>query len=1021
MWNKRHDTSARAFHRRLLVEQLEDRRLLATNLKLVDAYLVDGLIDEIASPVLGEQVGVYAVFEYEDLPSDADYRVDYTIDGVTLSRTDLRVGAGDSSGTYSWYRTGWLAGPGEHTVVVKVDGGDTVAESDETDNTLTFQFTPTPGSPPAKYIWPVEGAPFTETYISNYVDVDPIDDEASDYTGSNAVYDGHTAWDIGVGNFNEMDLGVQLYAAAAGTVSAVHEGEYDRHTTWGSPTPTANYVKIDHGDGWQTIYWHMRRDSLQVEVGQAVEEGDFIGYMGSSGKSSGAHLHFGVRHHGRTVEPGYDPETYFHEPLRYVGDAATVYRSGVTNYSPSSHTQERPSDVEVFKQISGQKTYVWARFAGLRQSDLMEFVWIKPNGNTYVTRTHNVTADDSNYLKLFSQTLPTLPDIGTWKVEFKINGSKLGEDTFVVTTDGAPEIRVEEDGEIILDERYTPVDFGTVSLNAASPAKTFTVTNHGDDALTLTTPVVPAGFSVNEALATSLAPGASDTFTVSLATETAGYYAGQVRFSTNDVDELAYNFSIEGIVDSLSTDVLILGISERHAREGDSLFANVRRLGDTTNPLTVTLTSLDSTEISVPATVTIPAGEERAGFLVQAVQDSDFDGDQVAGILANATGYATAQNRLEIINEESLVISMSATSISESGGMATGTVTRGNTNLEQSLTVNLASSDTTEVTVPTTVTIAAGQSSGSFAVTAQDDALLDGPKMVTITASANDYASATAGLEVADHEVLTVALALESIAEKVLTSATVSRSNSDITQPLVVSLASTDTSEATVPASVTIPADAASVDFLVTAIDDGLDDGTQSVQVSADAAGYISLPADLDVVSHPFPWQNFVNSMDVDGDGVVILLDALVAINDINLNGARLLPDPDGQFSPPPYYDVNGNGYLTAIDVLVIFNHLIEQAAAEAEAEGEAAMFRMPRPAVTSRVTNKRSPPRTHQAVSGSDAGAVASLLEYPRLQPSSKAADAVLSSSEDDLTSEQEESLEALLDSLFPQPLPGD
>ena len=95
---------------------------------------------------------------------------------------------------------------------------------------------------------------------------------------------------------------------------------------------------------------------------------------------------------------------------------------------------------------------------------------------------------------MFSQTLPASPELGTWKVEFKINGSKLGEDTFVVTTDGAPELRVEEDGEIILDERYTPVDFGTVSLNAASPAKTFTVTNHGDDTLTLTTPVVPAGF-----------------------------------------------------------------------------------------------------------------------------------------------------------------------------------------------------------------------------------------------------------------------------------------------------------------------------------------------------------------------------------------------------------------------------------------------------------------------------------------------------------------------------------------------
>lgn len=937
MWNKRHDTSARAFHRRMLVERLEDRRLLATNLKLVDAYLVDGLIDEIASPVLGEQVGVYAVFEYEDLPSDADYRVDYTIDGVTLSRTELKVGAGDSSGTYSWYRTGWLAGPGEHTVVVKVDGGDTVAESDETDNTLTFQFTPTPGSPPAKYIWPVEGAPFTETYISNYVDVDPIDDEASDYTGSNAVYDGHTAWDIGVGNFNEMDLGVQLYAAADGTVSAVHDGEYDRHTTWGSPAPTANYVKIDHGDGWQTIYWHMRRDSLQVEVGQAVEEGDFIGYMGSSGKSSGAHLHFGVRHHGRTVEPGYDPATYFHDPLRYVGDAPTVYRSGITNYSPSSHTKERPSDVEVFKQISGQKTYVWARFAGLRQDDLMEFVWKKPDGSTYVTKTHTVTADDSNYLRWFSQTLPLSPELGTWKVEFKINGGKLGEDTFVVTTDGAPEIKVEEDGAMMLDERYTPVDFGTVILNAASPTKTFTVTNHGDDTLTLTTPLVPAGFSVSESLATSLAPGASDTFTVSLATETAGYYAGQVRFASNDADEAAYNFSIEAVVAALATDELILGISERQAREGESLFANVRRLGSTSHPLIVTLSSGDLTEISAPATVTIPAGEERVSFVVQAVEDNELDDDQVTSLLANATGYATAQNRLNVLNQESLLLSWSAAAISEAGGTASGTVTRSNTNLEEPLIVNLVNSDTSEATIPTTVTIDANQSSGSFTVTAQDDDLLDGSQTLAITASADGYSPVSVNLEVTDYETLTVLLASDQIAEKVVTSATVTRSNSDTAAPLTVSLASDDTSEATVPSNVTLAANSATANFQVTAIDDGLEDGSQVAQISASATGYVSVAADLTVVTHPFPWQNFVNNKDVDGNGAVVLLDALAVINEINLNGARLLPDPTGQFSPPPFYDVSGDHYITAVDVLVIFNFLTQEA--EAEAEGEAGQF----------------------------------------------------------------------------------
>jgi hypothetical protein len=1019
MFKPRSKLSAEPFYRRLSLEHLEDRRLLAANLNLIDAYLVDGQFNQITSTVLGEKVGVRAVFEAVDLPEGAEYKVDFTIDGVTLTGLTLK---GKTDGTFTQNKTGWYATAGEHTVVVKVDGEEVVSESDESDNTGSFQFTPAVGTPPVKAIWPVEGVPFTEIYISNYLDIDPTNG-MSDYTGGNASYDGHTAWDLGAGNFHEMDLGVEVYAAAAGTVSSVHDGEFDRQVAWGSPSPTANYVKIDHGDGWQTIYWHLRRDSLQVEVGQVVEAGDFIGYMGSSGKSTAAHLHFGLSHHNRPVEPGIDSETYFIDPLPYVGATPTVYLSGVTNYPPacwgdwklascwSDHNQERPSDVEIYRQISGQTTFVWGRFSGLRQNDVLLYVWKKPDSSVYTSISKTISQNYSASLHVFGKSLPAVPDLGTWKVEFKVNGTKIGEDTFVVTSAGAAEILVEEDGEIILDERYTPVDFGTVSLNAASPTKTFTVTNHGDNTLTLSAPVVPTGFSITEGLVSSLVPGASDTFDVSLATATAGYFAGQVRFSSNDADEFEYNFSIEGIVDSLSTDELVLGISERHAREGDSLFANVRRLGDTTNALTVTLTSADLTEISVPSSVTIPAGEERVSFVMQAVEDNDFDEDQVAAVLASATGYATAQNRLHVLNDETLVLSMSATSISEAGGTALVTVTRANTNLDQPLTVDLLSSDLAELTFPVTVTIAANESSASFTATAQDDALLDGPKQVTITASASGYSTVDAELEVTDHETLTIWLANQLIVEKVITSAAVTRSNSDITQPLVVSLSSNDTSEATVPASVTIEAGAASANFHVTSLDDGLDDGTQTVAISAAATGYVSVPADLYVVSHPWPWQNVLNAKDVDGDGSIALLDALVLINEINLNGAYLLPDPTRSFSPPPYYDVNGDGYLTAVDVLVVFNYLNQ----EAEVEGEAGSLFMIQPAATPCLSKREVHDLVRQEAFSEDLGFLTALSSNTPWPAVLVAGDADTGQREErELAVETWEPLEEVLDSLF-------
>jgi len=931
--SRRQRTGNGIARRPLFLEPLEDRRLLAANLTLVDAYLVDGQNNQITSPVLGERIGVKVTFEYEDLPAAAEYSLDFTVDGVTLTNSRLAVGAGGGSGTYNLFRTGWHATDGEQTVVVKIDAGENVSEANETDNTFTFNFEPITGEFPMKLIWPLEGTPFTELYISNYVDVDPTGG-LFDYTGGNASYDGHSAWDIGPGNFHEMDLGVEVYAAADGTVSQVHDGEFDRYTTWGSPSPTANYVKIDHGDGWQTIYWHLRRDSLQVEEGQVVQQGDFIGYLGSSGKSSGAHLHFGVRHHGRIVEPAIDPETFFLEPLRYVGDAPTVYLSGITNDSPSDHAKERPSDVEVFPQATGQKTYAWARFAGLRENDSVQYVWKKPNGSTYFTGTTQMEQDYSNSQWWFSRTLPSTPDLGTWTVEFHVNGSKLGEDSFQVTASGAPEIRVEEEEAIVLDERYTPVDFGSVSKDATSPGKVFTVTNHGSDTLTLGTPSAPPGFSISEGLASSLAPGAADAFTVNLDTDTAGYFAGQVRFTSNDADEDAYNFSVEGIVDAELSNELVLGITERHANEGESVYGNVRRSGSTANDLLVTLTSADTTEVILPASVIIPAGEERAIFVVQVVDDQEFDTTQVTGLAASATGHATAHNTLDVINQEVLTLSLGQASLSEAAAPVDGTVTRTNADLSQALTVHLASSDTTGLIVPTTITLDAQQSSVTFPVTPQDDTLLDGSQDVTVTASATGYPDVDALLTVTDHETLTVTLQNAVIVEQVSTTGTVTRSNTDNVQSLVVALAASDSSEVTLPASVTIASGQESASFLVTAIDDGLVDATQTTEIEAVAVGYISQAAQLQVVDHPFPWQNVSNALDVDGNGSAVTLDVLIIINNLNIEGARTLPVPTTQFTPPPYYDVSGDGFITALDALVVINYLNQQSAGEGEKVG---------------------------------------------------------------------------------------
>ena len=84
--------------------------------------------------------------------------------------------------------------------------------------------------------------------------------------------------------------GSPIVATSAGTVSkAGWNGGYGL------------FVSLEHGGGLQTRYGHMSR--LNVVAGQRVHTGDVIGFVGSTGRSTGPHLHFETRVDGQAVRP----------------------------------------------------------------------------------------------------------------------------------------------------------------------------------------------------------------------------------------------------------------------------------------------------------------------------------------------------------------------------------------------------------------------------------------------------------------------------------------------------------------------------------------------------------------------------------------------------------------------------------------------------------------------------------------------------------------------------------------------
>ena len=93
---------------------------------------------------------------------------------------------------------------------------------------------------------------------------------------------------------NGVDLaagaGTAIYATKSGTVTTAL-----RSDIWG------NYVVINHGDGFSSLYAHMQ--GLIVKAGDYVKQGQTIGYVGSTGLSTGPHLHFTIYYNGADVNP----------------------------------------------------------------------------------------------------------------------------------------------------------------------------------------------------------------------------------------------------------------------------------------------------------------------------------------------------------------------------------------------------------------------------------------------------------------------------------------------------------------------------------------------------------------------------------------------------------------------------------------------------------------------------------------------------------------------------------------------
>lgn len=279
--------------------------------------------------------------------------------------------------------------------------------------TITFRW------PTRRYDW---------GHLVNYVDLDPTPG-LLDYGCGTVTYDGHRGDDIYLESFVEMDEGRFVVAGAPGSVVWVEDSYYDRNTAPNSFP--VNYVHLRHDDGSESLYFHLRTWSTLVATGQRVFAGQPLGLVGSSGNSSDPHLHFEIQdasaaayeafagpcRTGSSYWTGSQTPYVASNPMQLV-DAGTML------FPPDGYSIKfRPPDVRHVRQEGATVHYFWIRFTDAHDGDVSRVTYFAPDESIYADWSHTHTGYTPFDWLYFQTFLPESGSLGTWRLEYRINGA----------------------------------------------------------------------------------------------------------------------------------------------------------------------------------------------------------------------------------------------------------------------------------------------------------------------------------------------------------------------------------------------------------------------------------------------------------------------------------------------------------------------------------------------------------------------------------------------------------------------
>lgn len=310
--------------------------------------------------------------------------------------------------------------------------------------------------PPVLHV-PVACEVGSDCFVQQFFDHDP-GPGATDFTCGPLSYDGHDGTDIRARTLAQMEAGIPILAAAAGVVIATRNDMDDVDVSEIGLEAVAgrnagNAVRIDHGNGWITMYSHMMKGSVAVRPGDTVAAGQQLGLMGLSGKTQFPHLEFSVQHEGIDIDPfvGKDPAfacdtqrrplwtAQAQEALAYVPGAALAagFAGGAADFK-----QAREGAYDGFALIpSGEALVFWAEFFGLQTGDRIVLLLELPGGGEPVQSADVIERDRAREFQFAGRKRPD----GGWP-----SGTYIGRASLVRTVDGTAQVVSQIERELVL-------------------------------------------------------------------------------------------------------------------------------------------------------------------------------------------------------------------------------------------------------------------------------------------------------------------------------------------------------------------------------------------------------------------------------------------------------------------------------------------------------------------------------------------------------------------------------------------